>query len=45
MTELQTNLRQLRLSGLSQTLEVRLQAAVASRPGHGEFFELILLRS
>jgi DNA replication protein DnaC len=41
MTQLQTTLRQLRLSGLMQTLEVRLQEAAAARLGHGEFLELI----
>lgn len=42
MTQLQTTLRQLRLSGLSQTLDVRLQEAAAGRLGHAEFLELIL---
>ena len=42
MTQLQTTLRQLRLSGLMQTLDVRLQEAAAGRLGHGEFLELIL---
>ena len=42
MTPLQTTLRQLRLSGLSQTLDLRLQEAGAGRLGHGEFLELIL---
>lgn len=42
MTQIQTTLRQLRLSGLLQTLDVRLQEAAASRLGHGEFLELIL---
>ena len=37
MTQLQTTLRQLRLSGLSQTLDVRLQEAAAGRLGHGLF--------
>lgn len=41
MPQLQTTLRQLRLSGLAQTLDVRLQEAAASRLGHGEFLELI----
>ena len=41
-TQIQTALRQLRLSGLSQTLSVRLQEAQASRLSHGEFLELIL---
>ncbi len=39
---LQSTLKQLRLSGLLQTLEVRLQEAVANRLSHGEFLELIL---
>ena len=42
MTQIQNPLRQLRLSGLLQTLDVRLQEAAASRLGHGEFLELIL---
>ena len=42
MSQIQTTLRQLRLSGLSQTLDVRLQEAASSRLGHGEFLELIL---
>src|SRR5690606_36573726 len=42
MTQLQTTLRQLRLSGLMQTLDVRLQEAAAARLGHSEFLELIL---
>src|SRR6266545_1325036 len=42
MTQLETTLRQLRLSGLMQTLSVRLQEATAGRLGHGEFLELIL---
>ena len=42
MNQLQTTLKQLRLSGLSQTLDVRLQEATAGRLGHGEFLELIL---
>jgi len=33
MTSLQTTLRQLRLSGLAQTLDVRLQEAASSRLG------------
>jgi hypothetical protein len=32
---------ELRLSGLLQTLDVRLQEAVANRLGHAEFVELI----
>lgn len=39
---LQSTLKQLRLSGLMQTLEVRLQEAAANRLSHGEFLELIL---
>ena len=42
MTSIETTLRQLRLSGLSQTLPVRLQEATAARLGHAEFLELIL---
>ncbi len=39
---LQTTLRQLRLSGLAGTLEVRLQEAASSALGHAEFLELLL---
>lgn len=39
---LQTTLRQLRLSGLAQTLEVRLQEAASHQLSHTEFLELIL---
>ena len=39
---LETTLKQLRLSGLCQTLGVRLQEATANRLGHAEFLELIL---
>lgn len=42
MTQLESVLRQLRLSGLAQSLPVRLQEASASRLGHAEFLELIL---
>lgn len=42
MTQLETTLRQLRLSGLVRTLGVRLQEAAAGRLGHAEFLELIL---
>jgi DNA replication protein DnaC len=42
MTQLQTTLRQLRLSGLLQTLDVRLAEASAARLGHSEFLETIL---
>ena len=38
---LETTLKQLRLSGLCQTLSVRLQEAAANRLGHAEFLELI----
>jgi DNA replication protein DnaC len=38
---LETTLKQLRLSGLCQTLGVRLQEAAANRLGHAEFLELI----
>jgi DNA replication protein DnaC len=39
---LDQTLRQLRLSGLLQTLPVRLQEAAANRLAHAEFLELIL---
>jgi len=39
---LQTMLRKLRLSGMSQTLEVRLQEAAGNRLSHIEFLELVL---
>jgi len=39
---LRRTLRQLRLSGLAQSLEVRLQEAAANRLTHQEFLELIL---
>jgi DNA replication protein DnaC len=39
---LQTTLRQLRLSGLAQTLDVRLQEAAGHQLSHVEFLELIL---
>jgi DNA replication protein DnaC len=38
---LEQTLRQLRLSGLSQTLNVRLQEAAANRLSHAEFLELL----
>ena len=41
MSTLENSLKQLRLSGLLQTLNVRLQEAVANRLGHAEFLELI----
>ena len=39
---LQTTLRKLRLSGLAQTLDVRLQEAAGHNLSHVEFLELIL---
>ena len=39
---LETTCKQLRLSGLSRTLGVRLQEAAASRLAHAEFLELVL---
>ena len=42
MIPLQNTLRQLRLSGLAQTLEVRLQEATAGGLEHSQFLELIL---
>ncbi len=39
---LQSALRKLRLSGLSQSLQVRLEEAMASQLTHAEFLELIL---
>jgi hypothetical protein len=41
MINLENTLKQLRLSGLLQTLDVRLQEAVSNRLGHAEFLELI----
>jgi DNA replication protein DnaC len=41
-SSLESTLKQLRLSGLCQTLAVRLQEAGANRLSHGEFLELIL---
>lgn len=41
MNGLETILKQLRLSGLCQTLSVRLQEAAANRLAHAEFLELI----
>jgi len=38
---LQQTLKQLRLSGLAQSLEVRLQEAAGHQLGHAEFLELI----
>jgi len=39
---LQSTLRQLRLSGLAQTLDVRLQEAAGHNLSHAEFLELVL---
>jgi len=39
---LSTSLRQLRLSGMAKTLDVRLQEAAGNRLNHQEFLELIL---
>jgi DNA replication protein DnaC len=39
---LQTTLRQLRLSGLAQSLDVRLQEAAGHNLSHAEFLELVL---
>ncbi len=39
---LSSALRKLRLSGLSQTLEVRVQEAASHNLSHTEFLELIL---
>jgi DNA replication protein DnaC len=39
---LETTLRQLRLSGLARSLSARLQEAAASRLSHEEFLEIIL---
>ena len=39
---LSNRLKQLRLSGLAETLEVRLQEASGNRLTHAEFLELIL---
>jgi DNA replication protein DnaC len=41
-SNLESTLKQLRLSGLCQTLSVRLQEAAANRLSHGEFLELIV---
>jgi transposase len=41
MNPLESTLKQLRLSGLLQTLGVRLQEAAANRLSHAEFLELI----
>src|SRR4030042_2646174 len=39
---LQTAMRKLRLSGMSQTLDLRLQEAAGNRLSHVEFLELVL---
>jgi DNA replication protein DnaC len=41
-TSLTTALKQLRLSGLLETLDVRLQEAAGHQLGHAEFLELVL---
>jgi len=41
MTQLTTTLKQLKLSGLGRTLDLRLQEAAANRLSHLEFLELI----
>src|SRR5438094_5433161 len=41
-TSLETSLKPLRLSGLCQSLGVRLQEAAANRLSHAEFLELIV---
>jgi len=41
MNNLENSLKQLRLSGLCQTLGVRLQEAAANRLSHAEFLELL----
>lgn len=41
-SNIETTLKQLRLSGLCRTLSVRLQEAQANRLSHGEFLELII---
>ena len=41
-TALRDALKELRLSGLAESLEVRLQEAASSRLNHAEFLELIL---
>lgn len=40
--QLRTALRTLRLSGLTESLEIRLQEAASNRLNHIEFLELIL---
>jgi DNA replication protein DnaC len=42
MNQLRNALYQLRLSGLAQSLDARLQQAAANQLSHGEFLELIL---
>lgn len=42
MNQLHYTLRQLRLSGLIQSLDIRLQEAAVNRLAHSEFLELIL---
>ncbi len=40
--ELLRTIKQVRLSGMAETLEIRLQEAAANRLGHDQFLELIL---
>ncbi len=40
--ELERKLRHLRLSGLAQVFDVRLQQAIQGRLSHQEFFELLI---
>ncbi len=42
MSQIQTNLRKLRLSGLLEGLEVRLHEAASCRLSHAEFLEIVL---
>jgi len=42
MNNLENSLKQLRLSGLAQSLGVRLQEAAANQLSHGEFLELLV---
>ena len=42
LANLETTLKQLRLSGLARSLGIRLQEAAASRLSHDEFLEIIL---
>ena len=42
MTQLATTLKQLKLSGMGKTLDLRIQEAGSNRLSHLEFLELIL---